>query len=306
VRHGSIDGRARSGDNVADVRLSEVTRSFGGQLVLDIPTLEVGDGELVALLGPSGCGKTTALRCIAGSLAIDSGRILIGPYDVTHVPAHQRNVGMVFQQYALFPHMTAHENIAYGLRARGLAAADIRTRVDEALALVALEGLGNRLPRQLSGGQQQRVAMARAVVYRPDVLLLDEPFSSLDAKLRIAMRGEVARLQKTLRLTMIFVTHDQQEALAVADRVAVMHRGRIEQIGTPAAVCERPQTSFVADFLGATNLVEATVVSAESPSHAIVLLPGGSRIRISTDGPLTVGASVRVTIGAGAARTIVS
>ena len=283
---------------MADVRLNEVRRSFGGQLVLDIPVLTIADGELMALLGPSGCGKTTTLRCIAGSIDVDRGAIVIGGRDVTRLPPHRRNVGMVFQSYALFPHMTARENVAYGLEARGVARAEIRQRVDEALALVALEGLADRLPRQLSGGQQQRVAMARAVVYRPDVLLLDEPFSSLDAKLRIAMRVEVARLQKVLGVTTIFVTHDQQEALALADRVAVMNQGRIEHIGTPEEVTARPATPFVADFIGATNLLEGIVISTDSPAHAVVELPGGSRIRIATDGPVTIGSSVRVTLGA--------
>jgi ABC-type Fe3+/spermidine/putrescine transport system ATPase subunit len=285
---------------MADVRLNGLQRSFAGHVVLDLPSLTVADGELMALLGPSGCGKTTTLRCIAGSIDANRGEIVIGGRDVTRLPAHRRNVGMVFQSYALFPHMTARENVAYGLEARGVRRDEIRQRVDEALALVALDGLGDRLPRQLSGGQQQRVAMARAVVYRPDVLLLDEPFSSLDAKLRIAMRVEVARLQKTLGVTTIFVTHDQQEALALADRVAVMKNGRIEQIGTPEDVSARPQTPFVADFIGATNLLEGIVISADSPGHAMVQLPGGSHIRVSLDGPVTVGSPVRVTIGAGA------
>jgi len=238
------------------VRLERLTKSFGGRPVLDIDSLEINDGEFFTLLGPSGCGKTTTLRSIAGLATPDSGRIFIGGRDVTDTPTHARNLGMVFQKYALFPHLTIAANVGYGLGERGVKTDEIRRQVSESLALVSLPGFEDRFPHQLSGGQQQRVAIARAIVYRPDVLLLDEPLSNLDAKLRVAMRAELKRLQQSLRLTTIFVTHDQHEALALSDRIAVMREGRIEQVDTPRVIYENPRSIYVAEFVGGTNLLK--------------------------------------------------
>ena len=209
-------------------------KTYGAVTAADITRLEARRGQLLTLLGPSGCGKTTTLRCIAGLIQADAGSIFIGGRDITALPTHRRNLGMVFQNYAIFPHMNVYENVAYGLQDRGLSRGKIRARVEEALSLVELTGYEQRYRHQLSGGQQQRVALARAVAYQPDVLLLDEPFSNLDAKLRKTMRLQVRQLQQRLRLTTVFVTHDQQEALSMSDVVAVINRGRVEQVGTPA------------------------------------------------------------------------
>jgi ABC-type Fe3+/spermidine/putrescine transport system ATPase subunit len=240
---------------VAGVRIEGLAKSFNGRTVLDIDALEIQDGEFFALLGPSGCGKTTTLRSIAGLAEPDRGRILIGGRDVTAVPSSERNLGMVFQRYALFPHLTVAENIGYGLTEHKVAPSERDARVSDTLALIGLPDLGARYPHQLSGGEQQRVALARAIVYRPDVLLLDEPLSNLDAKLRVTMRAELKRLHWSLQLTTVFVTHDQQEALALSDRIAVMRDGRIEQIGTPSQIYEQPASMYVADFVGGTNLL---------------------------------------------------
>jgi len=240
---------------VAGVRIEGLAKSFNGRTVLDIDALDIQDGEFFALLGPSGCGKTTTLRSIAGLAEPDRGRILIGGRDVTAVPSSERNLGMVFQRYALFPHLTVAENIGYGLTEHKVAPSERDARVSDTLALIGLPDLGARYPHQLSGGEQQRVALARAIVYRPDVLLLDEPLSNLDAKLRVTMRAELKRLHWSLELTTVFVTHDQQEALALSDRIAVMRDGRIEQIGTPSQIYEQPASMYVADFVGGTNLL---------------------------------------------------
>ena len=244
---------------MAGVRIEGLVKSFGGRPVLDVESLDIRDGEFFSLLGPSGCGKTTMLRSIAGLAIPDRGRVWIGDRDVTAVPTHQRNLGMVFQKYALFPHLTVADNIGYGLRERGVAASEMRAQVTASLELVALPGFEDRYPHQLSGGQQQRVAFARAAAYRPDVLLLDEPLSSLDLKLRVQMRAELKRLQQTLRVTTVFVTHDQHEALALSDRIAVMREGRIDQIGTPRDVYDSPASIYVAGFVGGTNLIRAAV-----------------------------------------------
>lgn len=228
---------------------------------VDDVSLCVEKAELVALLGPSGCGKTTLLRMIAGFTAASTGRILIGERDVTQVPPHKRNTGMVFQNYALFPHMTVEENIAFGLQMRRVDKVAMQARVTEALRLVQLDGLASRYPRQLSGGQQQRVAIARALAIQPDVFLLDEPLSNLDAKLRQSVGLEVRALQQKLGLTTVFVTHDQNEALALADRLVVLNAGRVEQIGTAAELYSRPCSVFVASFLGQANLLPGTVKS---------------------------------------------
>ena len=260
---------------MASVGIEGLSKSFSGRTVLDIDSLDIHDGEFFALLGPSGCGKTTTLRSIAGLANPDRGRILIGGRDVTRVPTFERNLGMVFQRYALFPHLTIAENIAYGLSERGVAARECDASVVETLELVGLPGLGGRYPHQLSGGQQQRVALARAIVYRPEVLLLDEPLSNLDAKLRVSMRAELKKLQQQLRLTMVFVTHDQQEALAMSDRIAVMRDGRIEQLGTPAEIYEQPASTYVADFVGGTNLFR------DASGGTVAIKP--ERVRLSAD-----------------------
>ena len=278
------------------VAIAHLRKSYGAERALDMTALDVAEGEFLSLLGPSGCGKTTTLRCIAGTIAPDDGRIVIGDRDVTDLPPHRRNVGMVFQHYALFPHLTVRENVAYGLEGRGLTAVACDRRIRESLDLVALEGFDARYPHQLSGGQQQRVAVARAIAYRPDVLLLDEPFSNLDVKLRGALRTDLRRLQRTLRLTTIFVTHDQQEALGLSDRIAVMHNGRVEQIGTPPDIYDRPSTRFVADFVGGTNLLQATIVEAGVGSAAQARIDDQGMITVPVDDGMGVGARVIVMI----------
>jgi putative spermidine/putrescine transport system ATP-binding protein len=241
----------------ADVRLERVEKSFDGRTrVVDRIDLLVKPGEFFALLGPSGCGKTTTLRMIAGFEEPDDGRIVVGGEDLTHVPVHRRDMGMIFQSYALFPHRTVAENVAFGLRMRGLGKDEIAERVGQALRQVALEGYEDRRPAQLSGGQQQRVALARAIVIRPRVLLCDEPLAALDRKLRQSMQFELKQLQQQLGVTLIFVTHDQEEAMTVSDRIAVMNAGRIDQIGSPSEIYNRPRTRFVSDFIGEINLFE--------------------------------------------------
>jgi len=237
----------------AAVELDGVVKSYGSHRALDGIRLAVRPGEFVALLGPSGCGKTTALRALAGLESIDEGRIEIDGRDVQDLPTNRRDIGMVFQSYSLFPHLTALENVEFGLRMRKVARAERRARALESLALVGLDERGGRFAHELSGGQQQRVALARALVTRPRVLLLDEPLSALDAKVRVSLREQIRRIQTELGITTLFVTHDQEEALAVADRVAVMNAGRIEQIGTPEELYRTPATAFVADFVGLSS-----------------------------------------------------
>jgi len=237
------------------VRLERVTKRFGTVLAVDQVTLEIPAGRLVTLLGPSGCGKTTTLRMIAGLEYPTGGRVFIGEEDVTPLPASNRSVTMVFQSYALFPHLTVFENVAYGLRIMKLAPAEIRRQVAGVLDLVGLPQVGERYPAQLSGGQQQRVALARALVMKPKVLLFDEPLSNLDAKLRKRVRAEIRDLQQRLGITSIYVTHDQAEALALSDVIVVMNQGRVEQVGSPFDLYRRPATRFVADFIGEANLL---------------------------------------------------
>jgi putative spermidine/putrescine transport system ATP-binding protein len=235
------------------VALKNLMKQYDAFVAVREMSLEIGDGEFLALLGPSGCGKTTTLRMIAGFVEASAGRIFFGNEDVTDLPPNKRNTGMVFQGFALFPHMTVWQNIAYGLEMRRVSKAEMQSRVAKVLELVQLTRFAERLPRQLSGGQQQRVALARALVINPHVLLLDEPLSALDAKLRHEVRLQIRQLQQSLGLTTVFVTHDQEEALSLADRLVVMNGGAIEQIGTPADLYERPATPFVADFIGKTN-----------------------------------------------------
>lgn len=244
---------------MAAVSIDQATRRYGDTAAMDDVCLEIGAGEFVTLLGPSGCGKSTTLRAVAGLVDIDSGSIRIGGTDVTRMPIHKRNLGMVFQNLALFPHMSVAENIGFGLRMRGLSKAAQAPAIERALGLVRLPGYGARYPHQLSGGQQQRIAIARALVIDPAVLLLDEPFAALDRKLREEMQVELRELTRRVGITALFVTHDQEEALTLSDRIAVMHAGRVEQVGPPAEIYERPETRFVADFMGARNILEATV-----------------------------------------------
>jgi iron(III) transport system ATP-binding protein len=246
-----------------NIGIREVTRRFGGVTAVDAVSLEIADGELFTLLGPSGCGKTTLLRLVAGFYRPDGGAIVFGERVVNDVPPHARNIGMVFQNYALWPHMTVLQNVAYGLRLRRLPAEALRARVAEGLRKVNLVGLESRYPGQLSGGQQQRVALARALVLNPDILLLDEPLSNLDAKIRVQVRAEIRRLQQELRITTVYVTHDQEEALSLSDRVAVMREGRVLQVGVPRDLYERPRSRFVADFVGTNNLIPGTAVRTE-------------------------------------------
>jgi ABC-type Fe3+/spermidine/putrescine transport system ATPase subunit len=239
----------------AALRLAGIEKRYGATIAVAGVDLEVRDGEFLTLLGPSGCGKTTTLGLIAGFFPPSAGEIFLRGRPVAGLPPFKRDIGVVFQDYALFPHMTAGENVAFGLRMRGLPKAEIQSRVNEAMGLVQLGGLAERRPLELSGGQRQRVALARALVIRPAVLLLDEPLSNLDLKLREEMRVEIAGLQRRLGITTVFVTHDQGEALVMSDRIAVMNAGRIEQLGSPADVYERPATRFVAQFIGRMNFL---------------------------------------------------
>ncbi len=256
------------------VEFAGVVKAFGGQRVLHGLDLAVQPGEFVSLLGPSGCGKSTALRLLAGLEHLDGGRITIADRDMTGVPTNKRDIGMVFQSYSLFPHLTVARNTAFGLRTRRVPGAEVADRVAAALELVGLSPLAGRYPHQLSGGQQQRVALARALVTEPRVLLLDEPLSALDAKVRVQLRDEIRRIQQRLGITTIFVTHDQEEALAVSDRIAVMNGGFIEQQGTPEDLYMRPVTPFVAEFIGRSSLVPATVEGgvARVLGHQVPLL----------------------------------
>ncbi len=266
------------------ITLDGVTHGYGTGLAVDTVTLEVRGGELVALLGPSGCGKTTLLRIIAGFIQQREGRVVVGDRVIDALPPNRREIGIVFQNYALFPHMTVAENIAYGLAARGESRTLQDDRVREMLATVRLEGFGDRKPRQLSGGQQQRVALARALAVRPRILLLDEPFAALDKNLRLDMQIEIKRLQRQFALTAIMVTHDQDEAMAIADRIAVMNRGRIEQLGTPVQVYDEPETLFVNAFIGSSNLLSGLIETRES---------GGYRVRLDAGATWSVASKQR-------------
>ena len=247
---------------MAGVTLTSIRKTYGALSAVDDVSIDISDGELLALLGPSGCGKTTTLRMIAGFVVPTSGSVKFGERDVTRVPVHKRNVGMVFQGYALFPHLTVAKNVEFGLRVRGWDKAKIAARVTEMLRWVQLEPLAERQPRALSGGQQQRVALARAMANHPDVLLLDEPFSALDAKLRTQMRTEIRELQKDAGITSVFVTHDQEEAMAIADRIGVMNHGKLEQLGSAEDLYKRPVSRFVAGFIGKCNFIEGRVTSS--------------------------------------------
>ena len=243
-------------------------------------SLSVAEGEFLALLGPSGCGKTTTLRMIAGLIDPTSGTINVAGKDITHAPVHRRSVGMVFQSYALFPHLDVKSNVAYGLQMRRVPKAEIATRVNEVLKLVRLDHLADRRITAMSGGQQQRVALARAIVINPQLFLMDEPLSNLDAKLRDVMRNEIRGIQQRMGITSVFVTHDQGEALTMADKIAVMSEGKLEQFGTPTDIYERPSTRFVAEFVGQANLVENVRVVSDGGSNAMIELPGAGRLAV--------------------------
>ncbi len=260
-----------SSTQAVKARLENLVKSFGSTLAVDGVSFEISDGELFFLLGPSGCGKTTVLRMLAGFYTPDRGEIFFGDRNVTHVPPNRRNTGMVFQNYALWPHMSVFENVAYGLDVRDVPPVERAQRVSEALRIAQLDTLADRSPNQLSGGQQQRVALARALVVKPDILLLDEPLSNLDAKLRLEMRDEIKRIQRESGITSLYVTHDQKEALSLADRLAVMHQGRIVQIGTPREIYRQPRNRFVADFIGEMNFFTARVVSANQDEIVIAI-----------------------------------
>ena len=251
------------------ISVEGLTKRFGTLVAVSEVSLDIEDGEMFTLLGPSGCGKTTLLRLLAGFYTPDEGRIRFDDRVVNHVPAHERGIGMVFQNYALWPHMTVSENVAYGLKLRKVSGSDMAARVQGVLAKVGLTGLGARYPGQLSGGQQQRVALARALVLNPAMLLLDEPLSNLDAKIRVQVRAEIRKLQKELGITAVYVTHDQEEALAMSDRIAVFDLGKLRQIGPPKALYERPATRFVADFIGINNLIDGTVRSVEGSLQSV-------------------------------------
>jgi ABC-type Fe3+/spermidine/putrescine transport system ATPase subunit len=272
---------------VAGIVISGVSRTFGPSSnrvrAVDNVSLEVGEGEFFTLLGPSGCGKTTLLRMIAGFTELDGGEIRFGAERIDRLPAHVRDIGMVFQNYAVFPNLTVAGNVAYGLKARKVSAAEIERRVEEALALVQLGGYGSRWPHQLSGGQLQRVAIARALVIRPRVLLFDEPLSNLDARLRVSMRTEIRELQKSLGITAIYVTHDQEEAMSVSDRIALMNAGKLEQVGVPVDIYRHPVSRFAAEFMGTTNLVPGRVLG-RGDDALVSLRP--EALRFASDAPM--------------------
>ena len=313
--------------------IENLQKSYGANQVVQHFDLDVQPGEFVSFLGPSGCGKTTTLRMIAGFETATAGTIRIEGRDVTHLPPNARNVGMVFQNYALFPNMTVAQNVAFGLKVAKRSAADTRARVGEMLDVVKLANLADRYPYQISGGQQQRVALARALATSPKLLLLDEPLSALDAKVRVALRDELKALQRTLGITTVFVTHDQEEALSMSDRIVVMSEGRIEQLGTPFEIYNRPKTRFVASFIGTLNILKVQVVdalqgairidgqearvgqqiaAANGADYAVALRPeaislqnsgnGCNRVRGTIEDVAFLGAVVRIKVGVGGSR----
>jgi putative spermidine/putrescine transport system ATP-binding protein len=271
----------------ADLRVEGLVKRFGDVVALDRVSLDIAAGELLTILGPSGSGKTTLLKVVAGFESPDAGSVTVDSTDITATPPARRDIGMVFQHYALFPHLTVARNVAFPLEMRNVGRAAIEKRVGEALSLVELEGFEKRLPRQLSGGQQQRVALARAIVFNPRLLLLDEPFGALDRKLRETMQLEVRRLQRRLGVTTIFITHDQEEALVLSDRIAVMNKGAIQQVASTTEIYERPANDFVADFVGESNIFHGTVTEV-----GCVTLDAGRRLLIRN--PATVGSRVGV------------
>ncbi|HIZ80222.1 MAG TPA: ABC transporter ATP-binding protein [Candidatus Lachnoclostridium stercorigallinarum] len=260
------------------VIIRDAVKNYGSFTALKQVSLDIQPGEFFTLLGPSGCGKTTLLRMIAGFNTVDGGEIRFDDKVINNVEAHKRDIGMVFQNYAIFPHLTVAENVAYGLKARKVPKQEIPDRVEKALKLVQIEQLKDRKPNELSGGQQQRVALARAFVIEPSVLLMDEPLSNLDAKLRVQMRTVIKKLQKRLGITTVYVTHDQEEALAISDRIAVMKEGQIMQVGTPEQIYKKPENAFVAGFIGTSNFVDCQV-SGEDPENAVVNIKGSHTLK---------------------------
>jgi spermidine/putrescine transport system ATP-binding protein len=277
------------------IALESVTKRFDRVGAVDGVTLSIGEGEFFSLLGPSGCGKTTTLRMIAGFETPDEGRILLQGRDVTRVPPNRRAVNMVFQHYALFPHMSIYDNVAFGLKVKRVPRSEHKSRIDEILRVVALEGLERRRPRQLSGGQQQRVALARALVNRPAALLLDEPLGALDVKLRKQMQLELKRIQHELGTTFVYVTHDQEEALAMSDRIAVMNGGRVEQVAGPREIYEQPSTAFVADFIGSLDTLRITVDEVVG-GYGVMRLGEGQRVVVALPAGASAGDSLQVAV----------
>ena len=264
---------------------------YDGKRVIDGLSLTIEPGTFFTLLGPSGCGKTTLLRAIAGFVPVDAGRLLFGSKDVARLPAHRRNIGMVFQDYALFPDKTVFDNVAYGLRARNVPEAEVRPRVNEAMERVGIGAFGARHPAALSGGQRQRVALARALVIKPDVLLMDEPLSNLDAKLRHQVRATISELQREAGITTVFVTHDQDEALAMSDRIGVMNAGQLEQVGAPGEIYASPRTAYVADFIGAANVLDVVLATPASADAAVTVDFAGERIEARASQAMPAGAA---------------
>ncbi|MBZ9761586.1 ABC transporter ATP-binding protein [Mesorhizobium sp. CA8] len=285
---------AAAGANSPAVEFRNINIAYGKFVAVSDFSLSIDKGSFVTLLGPSGCGKTTILRSIAGLVDISAGQIMIGGRRVDDVPIYKRNIGLVFQSYALFPHKSVFDNVAFGLKYRNVAKPEIKRKVGQALDMVRLPGSEKKLPSQLSGGQQQRIALARAIVFEPQVLLLDEPLSALDANMREEMRVEIKKIQKETGITAIFVTHDQEEALSMSDRIVVMNAGSAEQIGTPEEVYERPATAFVADFLGKANMLSGTVSRSDGPT--IVTLAGGQTVNVLSPKALPQGSSVTVVV----------
>jgi len=275
---------------VTSVELEALVREFGPTRAVDDVSVTVADGEFFTLVGPSGCGKTTTLRLVAGFEEPDAGDVRFGGESVAGVPPEDRDVGIVFQSYALFPHMTVGENVAYGLRFRDPpGGVSTEERVADLLELVDLPGMADREPSELSGGQQQRVALARALAPGPSVLLLDEPMSALDARLRERLRGQVKEIQRELDITTVYVTHDQEEALSISDRVAVMHDGRVEQVGTPEEVYREPASRFVAEFVGDNNVLDGTATPLETKGSTVSVVPGAFEVAETTTGSVSVG-----------------
>ncbi|UCI24831.1 ABC transporter ATP-binding protein [Mesorhizobium sp. B2-8-5] len=291
---GAERASAAAAANSPAVEFRNIDIAYGKFVAVRDFSLSIRKGSFVTLLGPSGCGKTTILRSIAGLVDISAGQIMIGGRRVDDVPIYKRNIGLVFQSYALFPHKTVFDNVAFGLKYRNVAKPEIRRKVGQALDMVRLPGSEKKLPSQLSGGQQQRIALARAIVFEPQVLLLDEPLSALDANMREEMRVEIKKIQKETGITAIFVTHDQEEALSMSDRIVVMNAGSAEQIGTPEEVYERPATAFVADFLGKANMLSGTVSRSDGPT--IVKLASGQTVNVLSPKALPQGSAVTVVV----------
>jgi putative spermidine/putrescine transport system ATP-binding protein len=275
------------------LRLAGVTKTYAGIAVVDDVSMSIRKGEILTILGPSGCGKTTTLKIVAGFIEPDKGSVLMEGRAVDRLSSHERGAAMVFQNYALFPHLTVQQNVAFGLRMRGLPKAEVTKQVDDMLERVRLSPYRHRYPKELSGGQQQRVALARALIIRPKVLLLDEPFSSLDAKLRKQLRDEFLEIHRNFHITSVFVTHDLEEAFALSDKVAVMNAGVVEQFGAPAKIFSNPRSRFVADFVGHKNLLDGEIIESKA-DHGIMKLPGGLTMRVPPTPPGLAMASVPV------------